>query len=376
MNRRNWLKASLGISSAAILTPALINELMARPMNSIERNYFQALQIPKLKIRLNANENPYGPSDKARAMAAELLTQGNRYPLGVAEELKEMIAAKEGVSPDHIALGAGSSELLCASGAAFAVEGGAVLSADPTFPLLMNYAETFHARWDKVNVNEKLEIDYQKLSAAIRSDTRLVVICNPNNPTGTSVDGATIRKFCEEVSPRVPVFADEAYIEFLEPSQQMSMVELVKKGLNVIVAKTFSKIYGLAGLRIGYAIAKPDLIKKIGRYQIGFGTGQPAIAAAKASLGDETFMATVRNKNSQARKILTDYLDRNGYFYGQSVTNFVFFDPKGEGKKFLDKLAEKQIGIRVWDYNGRIWNRISVGTVEEMNLLVRYLGEI
>ena len=154
------------------------------------------------------------------------------------------------------------------------------------------------------------------------------------------------------------------------------MVDLVKKDSNVIVSRTFSKVYGLAGLRVGYVISRPDIIRKISRYQTGFSTSQTAIAAAKASYHDQAFMNMCRMKNADSRKVLTDYLDHKGYFYGKSHTNFVFLDPKKDAQDILNKLAEREIAIRVWEYQGKIWNRISVGTKEEMTLLVKHLDEI
>jgi histidinol-phosphate aminotransferase len=375
INRRNWLKTSLGLASGIMITPALVNQLMGAPMSEAERHFF-AGQQPEIKIRLNSNENPYGPSDKARKAVFEILSEGNRYPFQVVNEMKALLAAREGVSPDHIALGAGSGELLCATGVAFGVEGGSILSPFPTFPLLMTYAEVFNTRWDKVNLNDKLEIDYTALAAQVKDDTKLVFICNPNNPTGTLVDHAIVRAFCEEVSKKVKVFSDEAYLEFLDPAKQVSMIDMVKNDREVIVSRTFSKIYGLAGLRIGYLVARPDIIKKITRYQVGFTVNQTAIAAAKASLGDQEWMSMTRKKNAEARKVLTDFLEKKGYFYGKSFTNFVFFDPKGDGTKFMTQLAERGIGIRVWDYNGTQWNRVSIGTMEEMKALVKNLDQI
>jgi histidinol-phosphate aminotransferase len=374
-NRRKWLKASLGLASGVLITPALVQQMMATPMSEAERNFFK-LPPNNIKIRLGSNENPYGPSDKARKAVNDILSEGNRYTFQAIPEMKEILAAKENVTPDHIAIGAGSGELLSATGAAFAVEGGSILSPYPTFPMLMAFGEVFKARWDKVDVNEKLEVDYQKIASSIKDDTRIVFICNPNNPTGTLVDPKTVRSFCEEVSKKVPVFSDEAYLEFLEPSQQMSMVDLVRNGSDVIVSRTFSKVYGLAGLRIGYIIAKPDLIKKISKYQTGMSVNQTAIAAAKASLGDDAFMTLSRKKNAEARKILTDYLDKKGYAYGKSYTNFVFFDSKSDAQAILTKLAERGIAIRVWDFQGRQWNRISIGTADEMRTLVKNLDEI
>ena len=375
LNRRSWIKNSLGILSGVAIAPGILNQLMAAPMNSTEAAYFSLLP-PAIKIRLNANENPYGPSEKARQAVHKILSEGNRYPFSVVGELKALIAEKEGVTPEHIAIGAGSGELLCATGAAFGIEKGAILSPYPTFPLLMTYAEVFGARWDKVDVNSDLEVDHAALAKRVTSDTRLAFVCNPNNPTGTLVDAKLVRDFCEEVSPRVPVFADEAYLEFLEPSQQVSMVDMVKKGSNVIVSRTFSKVFGLAGLRVGYVISRPDIIRRISRYQTGFSTSQTAIAAAKASYHDHDFMNMCRKKNAEARTVLTDFLDRKGYFYGKSHTNFVFFDPRSDAQDLLNKLAEREIGIRVWEYQGKIWNRISVGTKDEMMLLVKHLNEI
>jgi len=328
-----------------------------------------------LKILLNANENPYGPSDKAKAAIQQSVAVANRYTMNIVEDLKAMIAKKEGVTPAHISIGTGSGALLCEAGIAFGLEGKSILSAFPTFPLLMTYAESINAKWDKVDLNDKLEIDYQAMAAGITADTRLVFVCNPNNPTGTLVDPNIVREFCIDVSQKVPVYVDEAYLEFLEPAQQISMVELVQKDYNIIVSKTFSKIYGLAGLRIGYIIGKPDLIARIEKFQMGIPNNQAAIAAAKASLGDEAFMEMSRKKNAEARAHLTNYLDKKGVFYGKSYTNFVFFPAKSDAAQVLSKLESRGIGIRVWDYKDKQWYRVSIGTLEEMKVFTKAFDE-
>lgn len=374
-NRRAWLKTSLGVAGSIAATPFLSEKLMATPMNSTERSFFNRLPST-IKVRLNANENPYGPSEKAKNAINKILSEANRYPFQVVLELKELIAQKEGVTAEHIAIGAGSGELLCATGAAYSMQGGSILAANPTFPLLMSYAEVFGGVWDKVNLTDDLKIDYDAMASRVKDDTKLVFICNPNNPSGTFVEPSIVRSFCEDVSKRVTVFSDEAYIEFLEPAQQQSMVELVKKDANVIVSKTFSKIYGLAGLRVGYVIAKPEIIRKISRYQAGFSVNHTAIAAAKAIYGDETFMKMTREKNAAAQKVLTAFLDRNKCVYGKSVTNFVLADVGASGSILAPKLAERGIGIRAWEYQGKIWNRISIGTIDEMQLLVKAMSDI
>ena len=376
LNRRDWFKSTFALTAGIALTSSLTKELMAAPLSEAERSFFGLKTNDAQKVRLNSNENPYGPSDKAKKAVIESLSRGNRYAFNELEELKKIIAVKEGVDTSFILLGAGSGELLVQTGIAYGLEGGRVLSAYPTFPLLMNYAQQMKAAWDKVDLNEKLEHNYEALASAIKSNTRLVFSCNPNNPTGTVVSDSIVRGFCEEASKKTLVYADEAYLEFLDPSQQKSMVSLVQNNPNVVVSKTFSKIYGLAGLRIGYLVGQPDTLKKIAQYGDTISPSQTALAAAKASLGDEEFMKLTREKNSAARKVLTDYLDQRKIFYGKSLTNVVLFPAPKDGKKILSQLDEKGFLIRIWDYQGKEWCRVSIGTQDEMKNFVRAFDEV
>jgi histidinol-phosphate aminotransferase len=376
ISRRDWFKSSLALTAGFTVTPALVQSLMAAPVSEAERQFFAKAKMSGQKVRLNSNENPYGPSEKAREAVKQSLSQGNRYAFNELEELRKLLAAKEGVDPTWILLGAGSGELLCQTGIAYGLEGGRVLSAYPTFTLLMNYAERMNATWDKVDLNEKLEFDYDKLLSAIKSDTRLVFSCNPNNPTGTVVNSEKVKAFCEEASKKTLVYADEAYLEFLEPSEQKSMVSIIQKNPNVVVSKTFSKIYGLAGLRIGYLVGHPDVLSKIGKYGDTISPSQTALAAAKASLGDEEFMKMTRQKNALARKVLTDYLDQKKYFYGKSQTNVVLFPAPKDGKTILTNLDEKGYLIRIWEYQGKEWCRVSIGTQDEMKGFIKAFDEV
>ncbi len=375
-SRRDWFKSALTLTGGLAFSSSIVNELMAAPMSKAEEAFFKSKVSSIQKVRLNSNENPYGPSAKAKKAVMESLTEGNRYAFNELEELKKLIAAKEGVDANHILMGAGSGELLCQTGIAYGLEGGRVLSAYPTFPLLMNYAESMNAAWDKVDLNDKLEHNYSALLSAIKSDTKLVFSCNPNNPTGTVVSESIVKSFCEEASKKTLVYADEAYLEFLEPAQQKSMVGLVQNNPNLVVSKTFSKIYGLAGLRIGYIVGHPDTLNKIGKFGDTISASQTAIAAAKISLGDEDFMKLTREKNAIARKVLTDYLDQKKIFYGNSKTNVVLFPAPKDGKKILSQLDEKGFLIRVWDYQQKEWCRVSIGTQEEMKAFVKVFDEV
>lgn len=376
LSRRDWFKSTLALTAGLTLTSSLTEKLMAAPMSEAEQFFFGSQIKSNLKVRLNSNENPYGPSEKAKKAVMDILSMGNRYAFNELEELQKLLAAKEGVDPSHILLGAGSGELLVQTGIAYGLEGGRVLSAYPTFPLLMNYAQQMNAQWDKVDLNEKLEHNYQALISTIKSDTRLVFFCNPNNPTGTFVDTSIVKSFCEEASKKTLVYADEAYLEFMEPSQQKSMTPLVQNNPNIIVSKTFSKIYGLAGLRIGYVIGHPDTLKKIAKFGDTISPSQTAIAASKASLGDEDFMKMTRDKNAAARKVLTDYLDQKKFFYGKSQTNVVFFPAPKDGKTILSQVDQKGYLIRVWDYQQREWCRVSIGTQEEMKGFIKAFEEV
>ncbi len=376
LSRRDWFKSSLTLGAGVALTPSMLESLMAAPVSKAERLHGINLLPPNKLVRLGSNENPYGPSDKARKAIQEVMNQGNRYSFTEMNEMKTLLALKEGVTPDHILLGGGSGELLCLAGLGIGLEGGSVLSAFPVFRLLMDYAAKFNARWDKVDLDAYLVHNLEGLASAVKADTKILFLVNPNNPTGTIVDQSKLKDFCMEMSKKTVVYSDEAYLEFLEPSQQVSMVELVRQGHNVIVSRTFSKIYGLAGLRIGYIVAKPELIQKMAKYQTGTINSQPALAGAKASLGDEEFMAMTRKLNGEARQHLFNYLDSKKWFYGKSQANVVFFPAPKSGKEILAETEKKGYQIRVWDYQGKEWCRVSIGTLDEMKGFTKAFEEV
>lgn len=376
LSRRDWFKSSLTLGAGLAFTPALLDSLMAAPVSQAEKFHGIDPTAGNKLVRLGSNENPYGPSQKARQAIQDVMSLGNRYSFTEMNEMKTLLAQKEGVSPDHIMLGAGSGELLCLAGLGLGIEGGSVLSAYPVFRLLMDYAAKFNARWDKVDLDNYLVHNLEGLASAVKADTKILFLVNPNNPTGTVLDGARLKDFCLEMSKKTVVYSDEAYLEFLDPFQRTSMVELVRQGHNVIVSRTFSKIYGLAGLRIGYIVAKPDLIQKMVKYQTGTICSQPALAAAKASLGDEDFMAYTRKMNAEARQHLFNYLDSKKWFYGKSQANVVFFPAPKPGKQILEETEKRGYQIRIWDYQGKEWCRVSIGTLDEMKGFTKVFDEV
>jgi histidinol-phosphate aminotransferase len=240
----------------------------------------------------------------------------------------------------------------------------------------MEYAVKFNARWDKVNLDQYLVHDLNAIASAVKADTKLMFLCNPNNPTGTVLNADRLRSFCIEMAKKTTVYVDEAYLELLEPGEQISMASLVKEGHNVIVSRTFSKVYGLAGLRIGYVVAPPDTVKKMSTFQMGPILNQAGIAAAKASLGDTEFAALTRQKNSEALAFFTNYLDKKKWMYGKSRTNCVLFPAPKDGKMILAETEKKGFQIRVWDYQDKEWCRVSIGTLDEMKQFVKAFDEI
>lgn len=374
--RRQWLKSALAAGAGLPLSLTIADQLMAAPVSRAERLHgIEPVRNGKL-VLLGSNENPYGPSDKARKAIVESMKEGNRYAHGVAQELKKVIAQREGVAPEFVLMGCGSSELLCLTGMTAGLEGGAVLSAFPTFRLLMDYATKFNARWDRVDLDANMVHNLEAMASAVKPDTKIIFVVNPNNPTGTIVDNEKLRSFCMEMAKKATVFADEAYIEFLDQHEKKSMVDLVKQGHNVIVSRTFSKVYGLAGLRVGYLIGQPDTLKKMAEKQIWGNNNQAGLAAAKASLDDKDFVAMTLKKNAEARQHLFNYLDSKKWSYGKSMANVVFFPAPIDGKTILEETEKKGYQIRVWDYQDKEWCRVSIGTLEEMKGFTKAFDQI
>jgi histidinol-phosphate aminotransferase len=374
--RRQWLKSALAAGAGLPLSMAMAQQLMASPVSAAERLHgIEPLVNGKL-VRLGSNENPYGPSEKARKAIIESITEGNRYAHGVAQELRGIIAQREGVSPEHVLVGAGSSELLCLTGMTAGLEGGAVLSAYPTFRLLMDYAVKFNARWDRVNLDDKLVHNLEAMASAVKSDTKIIFVVNPNNPTGTLLDNQQLKNFCIDMAKKSTVFVDEAYVEFLDNPEQHTMVGLVKQGHNVIVSRTFSKVYGLAGLRVGYLIGQPDTLKKMAERQVWGNNNQAGLAAAKASLDDKDFVQMTKKKNAEARDYFCKYLDSKKYFYGKSFANVVLFPAPKDGKTILEETEKRGFQIRVWDYQDKEWCRVSIGTLDEMKAFTKAFDQV
>ena len=221
---------------------------------------------------------------------AQSVTESNRYPWETRQILVDRISKLEGIPADNIMLGAGSTELLQLAGMAFGAYGGTIVSSYPTFPMMMQHASGFDAKWLKVSLTSTMDHDLDGLRDAA-SGAQLVYISNPNNPIGTMTGKRELLDFCKSVATDTIVFIDEAYMEFSDRGLETSLGPHVLDLPNLIVARTFSKIYGMAGLRVGYAYAHPDLIKKMKHYHLGFeiNIAITSLYAAIAAAEDQEF---------------------------------------------------------------------------------------
>lgn len=330
-----------------------------------------------LAAKLNANENPYGPSPLATKAHIEGASKGNRYAWRELFDLIDKIAEKEGVASKNVIMGPGSSDLLEKFGMVFHMQGGNIVSADPSYMSMIRVAEAVGASWKGVKLLDDWSHDLKAMKKAVDADTKLVYICNPNNPSGSITDSKRIRDFCKKVSRKVPVFVDEAYLEFLPENEQDSMASLVSEGYDVIVARTFSKIHGMAGLRVGYAIAQEETIQRIQKItRGGMGISYPTVLAALASMDDKEFHRTSREKNTEVRNFLITQLKERGFDYIPSVTSFVLFPIKTEGKQFLKDMLDQRVGVRSFKIFDRDWCRVSIGTMDEIKLFVNALDTV
>lgn len=376
MNRRSWIRSSAFIAGGATFFAGTFRDAVAATKSvktSVKSMFFvsdkaviEALP-PEIKARLSANENPFGPSAKAKKAIMDAMDKSYQYPFMYARELGTKIAAFEGVKPKQIILDAGSSPILRSAAIYFTKNGGNIVTGDPSYGDLPSTAESYGAKIINTPLTKDYKLDLVAMEKAINSDTKLVYICNPNNPTATVLNAAELKSFCERVAAKVPVFIDEAYIDYLNDPKAMSMMSTVIGGHNVIIARTFSKLYGFAGLRVGYAIAQPKMIEILESYTNGaMSISATSIQAAIAAYQDREFLDDAKKKTFASRDFLYKTLTQEGYTYIPSSANFVMFPIKMDGKKFVDEMMKRGVSIRNWSFNKQEWCRVSIGTMPEM----------
>ncbi len=353
-SRRSFLTLSAAASAAFAM------RIVTEPMLAHARVH--RAPMTKDAIRIDANENPLGPAASAREAAAAIVAQGGRYSDWLTDDLVKTLADMEGLKLEQVRVYPGSSEPLHHAVAVFTSAQRSYVTADPGYEAGMFAATAVGAKVVKVPLTKTYAHDVKAMLAA-SPDAGLFYICTPNNPTGTLTSHSDIEYLVENKPTGSIVMVDEAYIHFADVP---SVMDLVKAGKDVILLRTFSKIYGMAGLRCGAVFARPDLLEKIENYAGWNAMPITALVAATASLKDTQLVPERKRVNARIRGEVFSWLDRNGYSYIPSAANFFMLDTKHPAKSAIDAMAKQNV------YIGRIWpvmptyTRITIGTAPEM----------
>jgi histidinol-phosphate aminotransferase len=327
-------------------------------------------------IKLASNENLLGPSPKAVAAIRKELSNIYLYPEGPCTILRKALAKKFAIPERMVVISNGADNLILMIANAFVNEGEEVVMADPTFSVYTNVTQVMGGKPIKVKLKDFTH-DLESMLKKINRKTKLVFICNPNNPTGTTVSLKAFNSFLSKIPKRVIVVLDEAYGDFVEETFYPNGLDYIKKGKQVIILRTFSKVYGLAGLRIGYALGRGDLVDCLYQVRDPFPVHRLAQVAAVAALDDEDHAIRSIQLVYEGRKYLYKELDRMGLSYVPSQANFVFVDFEKDSEEVFQALLRKGIIIRP----GKVWGfptfaRVTIGRMGDNQRFIRALKKI
>lgn len=326
-------------------------------------------------VRLSSNENPYGPSPQGLKAMTNVFHLACRYPDENATALIEKLAKLNNVTPDQILLGDGSGEVLKLCAETFTgAQRGKLVVADPTFEAILHHATTNGAEVVKVPLTSSFAHDLAKMAEV--SNAALVYICNPNNPTASITPKDELHDFISKTPSRTMVLVDEAYFHYADSPDHGSVIPLVKDHPNLIVARTFSKVYGMAGLRCGYAVGQPETIARLRDHQSWDSVNIMAVAAASASLDDANHVVNGRRLNQETRTFVTTQLEAMGYDSIPSQANFIMFDVKRPVVPLIKALKDKNVEV------GRLFPalpnhmRLTIGKKNEMEAFLSAFRQV
>lgn len=362
LNRRNFLKNTGSLVAGLALTSALPERAAAQAAPE------RTASTGEL-IRLGSNENNYGPSPLALRAVMQNAKRMLRYPHTESDRLLAAIAAKEGVTKDHLFLGTGSADVLEGLADWIGAKRGEVITPAFTFNFFPTAAQRRGSKLIEVPLTADLYNDLDAMAAKITPATTCVYLVNPNNPTGTLLPAAKLRASVIAMARHCPVVVDEAYLEYADDFAASTLVGLVREGHNVIVTRTFSKIYALAGERLGYGVMPVAVAKEVfGDYPLknGFRANMLGVLAATASLEDTGFVEEMRLKSKAERDKFCALLRKLGRNYAEPQGNFVYFHVGMPAKDFAQKMRAANIQINNGYPQMPDWARITIGTPEEM----------
>lgn len=353
----------------AVLTGAAALDRLTGGLRLIDTAHAD-LAAPAVPIRMSSNENPFGPSPKAIQAMVDAFDESSLYG-GVNGQILEVLSKIENVPPESITIGAGSGEILEAAAVLASLDPGSLVAPYPTFSQLTRTADALGTEIINVPVDGNMDTDLEAMYAAIRPDTRMVYLCNPNNPIPAIIEKGAMEDFVRTVAKDRLVFVDEAYYEYVDNPAFSSMMHLVEEGVdNVIVARTASKIHGFAGLRIGFGYGHPDLIQKLNEVI----TGSVSILTQHAALvayQDMDFQQFSRAKNKEGLTILEGMYEELGLRYVKSNTNFSYFETGVDNDTFRQTMSEHGIltGRNFPPFSN--WARVSIAKPEEVAYFVQ-----
>ena len=332
------------------------------------------VEIPPGQIRLMFNENPYGPSPTALAEVAKILPMTAYYPGQIENDLMSLFIDRHNLDRDQVFLASGSNEGLQAAMMAFGKHG-KVISPALTYSDHLLFAEKLGVDVQRIPLCDDMSIDLEAMARAVDDSVSLVYLCNPNNPTGIAIDGDELRSFCRELDGRVPLLIDEAYNELTDKPDYTSMVDLVRGGANILITRTFSKIFGMAGLRVGYGMGHPHIVSVVKDNVMAWPNGVGLYAAYHSYL-DEDFIAFSREKVLQGREMLNATFRQHGIEPLPSQTSFVYANIGRDADEFEAAMAARNVKIRGAYEGYDTFSRVSVGRLEELEIFGQVFGEV
>ncbi len=342
-----------------------------KPVEEVERE----LGIKDV-IKMASNENPLGPSPLAVAAMKETIDKVAAYPDGNTYYLKIALSEHLGFSTDHIFVGNGSDEIIKLIAEAFLNEGEEVVMADPSF-VEYDFATKIMGGIPVMVPLKNYTHDLAAMRAAVTDNTKLVFICNPNNPTGTMVSSGEVAAFIESLPQGVITVLDEAYYEYVIDPAYRESLDFVQQGKDVIVLRTFSKVYGLAGLRVGYGVATPELVGSLQRVKEPFNVNMMAQVAALAALQDKEHVERSRQENENGKKYLGAEFDRLGLFFVPTHANFIWLRVATDCRRVFNSLLRRGVIVRTGDIFGAPdVVRVTIGTRQQNERFIEMLEEV
>ena len=379
--------AAVGAASAGVLSLPLIT---ARGREALyaqqpaqgpvaDRKADRRMAAQPGMIRIDSNENPVGPGRSAFEAIRQHLNEANRYPVLHEDALMETIAKQQGIRTDNIILGCGSGELLRSADHAFVTRDAGYVGGGPTFEAPGVFAEFLGCKSTLVPVERTslgLDLDAMVLAA---KGAGLVFLCNPNNPTATVHTKADVAAFIEKVnrtSPQTTILVDEAYFEYVELPGYGTMIPMAVENPRVVVLRTFSKVYGMAGLRAGYAVGRPETVNKMKSWTLGSNVSQLTLVAAHAALNDAANVAEDLKRNKESKAFTRKFFADRGYTMSSGDANFMMVDVKRDAAAFKRACVAKKVAVGRAFPQLPTYSRISFGTMDEMRKATAVFAEV